>query len=608
MIRFPLFTLKIAVVRLRESRIYICRGRRRRDLSRPWRLVLSIVIISMFLSCSPADPDQAFEKHADDFIEDYLQMYPETATRLGDHRYDHRLNDYSLAGVREAVNLNDKYLVKLKKIDPANLSDVNRIDYQILIEKIEKSLFRLTVLKEHEWNPLIYNPGGAIYNLIARDSAPLKERLLNIQSRMENIPGMLNHARTNLYNPPKIFTETAVRRIKGTVTLLQDELTEFIIQVPEIEANFYPVRNLAVTSLQEYIAWLENDLLPRSQGDFRLGEEKFRQKLRYTLESDISLEEILERAQKDLVTTQDEIYLTALEIYRRDHPKVKASDDLQNKKKLTQKVLDKLADSHPNNETIVSCIEKCLQETREFTIAQDFVTVPDEPISIIVMPEFQRGVASAYCDSPGPLEKDKQTFFAISPAPADWPEERVISTYREDNDYMLHDLTIHEAMPGHYLQLAHGNKFRAPTMIRAIFKSGTFIEGWATYAEQLMVEHGYGGLEVKMQQLKMHLRVVVNAIIDQKIHTAGMTEQEAIDLMIDEGFQEEGEAAGKWRRACLTSTQLTTYFVGNLEMNEIRRSYEEGNEGKIDLKKFHDRVLSYGSPPFKHLRELLNLN
>ncbi len=225
----------------------------------------------------------------------------------------------------------------------------------------------------------------------------------------------------------------------------------------------------------------------------------------------------------------------------------------------------------------------------------------------MVMPEFARGVAVAYCDSSGPLEKKPETFYCISPTPADWTAERAESFFREYNDYMLQDLTVHEAMPGHYLQLAHGNQFQAPTKIRVIYGSGTFVEGWATYTEQVMVETGYGGPEVKMQQLKMRLRLIINSILDQKIHTAGMTEKQAMELMMNEGFQEDGEAAGKWKRACLSSTQLSTYFVGNLELNGIRQAYQAKNPGPLDMQKMHDLMLSFGSPAPKYVKRLMGL-
>jgi len=235
------------------------------------------------------------------------------------------------------------------------------------------------------------------------------------------------------------------------------------------------------------------------------------------------------------------------------------------------------------------------------------VTLPTEPVKVIVMPEFKRGVAVAYTDPVGPLERNGETFYAISPTPSNWTPTRSESFFREYNDYMLEDVTVHEAMPGHYLQLAHSNQFKAPTKVRAIFRSGAFAEGWAVYAEQLMAEHGFGGPEVHMQQLKMRLRTIINAIIDQKIHTAGMTESQAMNFMMNEGFQEEGEAAGKWRRAELTSTQLSNYFVGVTEVNDIRRAYEAKAGGHVDYKRMHDAMLSYGTPAPKYVREMMGL-
>ena len=233
--------------------------------------------------------------------------------------------------------------------------------------------------------------------------------------------------------------------------------------------------------------------------------------------------------------------------------------------------------------------------------------MPDKPLDVIVMPEFKRGQGIAYCDSPGPLEENGETFYAIEPTPASWSKERKDSFFREYNNYMLRDLTVHEATPGHYLQLMHANQFRGPTLVRAIFRSGTFIEGWAVYSEQFMAEAGYGGPEVKMQQLKMRLRVICNAILDQSIHTANMSEQEALDLMMKEGFQQEGEAVAKWKRARLQSTQLSTYFVGAAEHLDLRDRAKKKLGDKFDLKKYNDQALSFGSPPAKYVRELMGL-
>jgi uncharacterized protein (DUF885 family) len=221
------------------------------------------------------------------------------------------------------------------------------------------------------------------------------------------------------------------------------------------------------------------------------------------------------------------------------------------------------------------------------------------------MPEFQRGVAVATCAAPGPFEKHGQTFLNISPPPASWNAGQVDSFFREYNDFMLKDLVVHEGMPGHFLQLAHANAFAAPTMVRALFRSGPFVEGWATYAENLMADQGFGELEVRMQQLKMWLRVVINAQLDIGIHAHGMTEQAAMDLMMNDGYQERSEAAGKWRRAQLSSTQLCTYFVGATEIAEFRAGYEKKHGTITNQKAFHDRMRSFGSPPPRYLSQLM---
>jgi uncharacterized protein (DUF885 family) len=309
----------------------------------------------------------------------------------------------------------------------------------------------------------------------------------------------------------------------------------------------------------------------------------------------------------DLKATQDKMFQIALPFYKKLHPEIDFRLVRLNPKTVIKEVLDKLAEDRPTNETIVSQANEDLKEATEFVRQKKLMTVPSEPVKVIEMPEFARGTAVAYFDSAGPFEEKNETFFTISPTPADWSAQRKESFYKEYNDYMLKNLTVHEAMPGHYLQIMHSNKFKAPTMIRSLFRSGVFTEGWAVYAEQLMAENDFGGDEVEMQQLKMKLRVIINAIIDQKIHTDGMTEKEAVDFMMNEGFQEEGEAVGKWRRAQLSSTQLSTYYVGSIEVFDIRRAYEAKHKGKVNMLEMHDAMLSFGSPAPKYVREMLGL-
>ncbi|HMJ07197.1 MAG TPA: DUF885 domain-containing protein, partial [Chthoniobacterales bacterium] len=404
----------------------------------------------------------------------------------------------------------------------------------------------------------------------------------------------------------KIYTETAIEQTQGAISFVRLGLAPVLDRAPQMKKDLAPLQEKTAVALEAYKKWLEEDLLPRSDGDFRLGAEKFRKKLRFSLASDLSMEEIMKRAQADLAATQTAIYQTALPLYKKSFPEADAKT-LADKKKVTTAVLDKLAEEHPNDDTIVGYAQKVLREATDFTKAKDLVTVYDKPLQVIVMPEFKRGQGIAYCDSPGPLEQNGETFFAIEPTPSDWSKERKASFFREYNDYMVHDLTVHEAMPGHFLQLAHANRFKSPTLVRAIFQSGPFIEGWAVYMEQVMAEAGFGGPEVKMEQLKMRLRVICNAILDQSIHTGNMTEKEALDLMEQEGFQQEGEAVAKWKRARLSSTQLSTYFVGVTEHLDLRERAKKKDGDKFELKKYNDTVLSFGSPPAKYVAELMGL-
>ncbi len=266
--------------------------------------------------------------------------------------------------------------------------------------------------------------------------------------------------------------------------------------------------------------------------------------------------------------------------------------------------LDRLAAEHPDNTTIVDLAKLTLAEATEFVRERELVSLVDDPCVIMEMPEFARGVAVAYCDPPGPLETgDLPTFYCIAPTPSGWPAERVESFYREYNNHLIRNLSVHEAMPGHFLQQAHSRRFHGSTRARALGFSGPFVEGWAVYAEEVMVEHGFGGLPLRAQQLKMQLRSSINAILDQLVHCEGLSEADAMALMLEKGYQEEGEAAGKWRRALLTSTQLSTYFVGYTEVAAIGRARPAG----ASLRDWHDEMLAHGSPAPRHVRTLLNL-
>jgi hypothetical protein len=347
-----------------------------------------------------------------------------------------------------------------------------------------------------------------------------------------------------------------------------------------------------VAALGEFTTWL-TDRLDGAASDPRLGRRLWEAKLWHTLDTELGAAALLDRAHRHLDHLSSEIRAAAGEFLGVRDP----GDET------VRTALDRLAADHPSNDTVVALATTALREAQDFVAQHDLVTLVDDALAVQEMPEFARGMAVAYCDAVGPLETaDIPTFFAIAPTPADWSAERTASFYREYNNYMLRNLTVHEAMPGHYLQLAHSRRFRGSTPARGLCESGTFIEGWAVYGEELMSEHGFGGGPVRLQRLKSHLRMTINAILDQAVHCDGMSEAEAMDLMLRRGFQEEGEAAGKWRRAQLSSAQLSTYFVGYTEVSEIAASRPAG----ASVREWHDAMLSHGSPAPRHLAALLS--
>src|SRR5436309_1561622 len=574
------------------------------------KIVLGIaLLLSLSIFNTSANPqDETFQKVAHDYIEQYLQANPEDATELGDHRFDGQLTDYSVKARAKELATQKAFRDKLSAIDGSQLASANNVDFRILKENIDYKIFQAEELKEPDWNPLVYmqSLANSLYLLVARDFASPEKRIPNLRQRMEGIPRVIAQAKANLQHPPRIHTETAIEQTQGAINLVREGLAPLLDQAPQMKKELASLQEKTAAALGDYKKWLQNDLLPRSDGNFRLGAEKYRKKLRFALASDLSMEEIMERAHTDLRQTQTAIYETALPLYKKYFP---TADDkaLADKHKVTAAVLDKLAEQHHDDATVVSYAQKILGEATDFVKQHNLVTIPSVPLDVIAMPEFKRGVAIAYCDSPGPLDKNGKTFFAVAPTPKDWSKERKESFFREYNNYMIRDLTVHEAMPGHYLQLAHANEFRAPTLVRAIFRSGTFIEGWAVYCEQMMAEQAYGRPEVKMQQLKMRLRAIANAILDQSIHAGTMTEQQAMDLMTKEAFQQEGEAVAKWKRARLSSAQLSTYFVGVAEHLDLRDRTKARDGTAFNLKNYNDTVISFGSPPAKYVRELMGL-
>ena len=553
--------------------------------------------------------DAEFARLAREYLDDRAERHPDAATGLGDHRFDARLPDPSaqaLAAERRAL---DSWAARLAGLDRAALSAEHQVDAAMMADGIARRVFELDDLREHTWNPLLANPGKTIYQLLARDFAPLPDRLGSVAGRLAAIPGVLAEARRQLGRMPRVHLETAIGQFDGAIALVSDGIDAALEgegATPPSADRLAQVRPAALEALTGHRAWLSAKLAEAdSNGGFadpRIGPELFARKLSLTLSAAADADAILARAEADLDRVSEQITELAAHITGQIAGAAGPG--------VVPQVLGRLAEDVPDDATILEFCRAALAAQTAFVADRRLITVYDDPIELIAMPEIDRGVAVAYCDSPGPLEPAPQpTFIAVSPTPADWPAERVASFYREYNRHMVHDLMVHEAMPGHYLQLQHSRRFTgSDTAIRAALRSGSFTEGWAVYAERVMAEQGYPGegdpRAVRMQQLKMQLRMTINAILDARIHAHGMTEAEAMALMADRGHQEEGEAAGKWRRAQLTSAQLSTYYVGYSEISDLAADLRAAGPGQTD-QQVHDRMLAHGSPPVRLLRTLI---
>ena len=549
--------------------------------------------------------DRDFVRLAGDYLDDRAERHPVLATGLGDHRFDDRLPDPTAAALADERRALDRWVAGLDALDAGSLSAEHRVDAAIMADSVARRIFELDELREHTWNPLPANPGKAIYLLLARDFAPLPDRLASVAARLAEIPRTLAEARRQLGPMPRVHLETAIGQFDGTIALVSKEIDAALEDAPASAPRIAGVRPAALEALTEHRAWLGarlDEATPGPDGDRdpRIGPERFARKLSLNLSAAADADAILARAQADLDLVSEQIAELAAEL----------AGPGSSGPGVVRRVLDRLAEDVPDAATILGFCRAALTAQTAFVTERRLISVFDDPVEVIAMPEIDRGVSIAYCDSPGPLESAPlPTFIAVSPAPADWPAQRVASFYREYNRHMVHDLMVHEAMPGHYLQLQHSRRFAGSgTALRAVLRSGAFTEGWAVYAERIMAEQGYPGdgdpRTVRMQQLKMQLRTIINAILDARIHGHGMTEAEAMALMTERGHQEEGEAAGKWRRALLTSAQLSTYYVGYTEVSDLSGDLRAADPGLAD-REVHDRMLAHGSPPARLLRTLV---
>ena len=546
------------------------------------------------------------------YLEGRDRINPTDATTLGDHRFDAELPDMSAAGRAAELRFLKTMLAELGRIDRAQLGRDDQVDAALLDNALRYAIWRSEALQDWAWDPQIYqaNVGGALYGLAARDFAPWPVRLRAATLRMEKMPALLAQMRAGLVpaRVPEIFATTVAKQTMGTLDVAQSMLAPHADTLPPAERTRFDAALAGLkTALTEHQRWLDGTLVPQAKGDFRLGAARYDRKLAFALVSPLGRAEIKARATAALAATRAQMYAIARTVLtgRADAPALPEHPSDAQQQAAIEAALELSYARRPARDGMIEAARAALASGTAFVRARDLVTLPTAPVKMSEVPKFMQGVAVAYCDPPGVLDKGLDTFFMVSPIPAEWSDAQATSFLREYNDYMIQDLSVHEAMPGHYLQLAHAN--RNPSTLRAVLASGSFIEGWAVYAEGMMADEFYLGGDplFRLTVLKMRLRSITNALLDIGIHTEGLTREQAMTMMTRGAFQQEREAAGKWIRAQLGSTQLPTYFVGYSEHMELRAAARRRAGAGFSLKAYNDAVISHGSPPVRYVRALM---
>jgi uncharacterized protein (DUF885 family) len=542
------------------------------------------------------------------YLDEEMKHRPSYATALGDHRFDHLLDDLSPRAQKAADERAKRALDGLKAaVTYAKLTRSGQIDFEILEHELKKSLWISEHERPYERDPRVYNEAitGSVFTLLTQSTAPKERNIQNAAARIAFVPRVVAAAKASLKDPPKIWVEVAIQQNKGAISFYEKGI--FDITGETQGGELHTACRKALPSLHEYQEFLEKHLLPRAKGEWRLGRDLFYEKLVMELDAGLTADEVLKDAEAEATRVEREMAFVSKQLWSRYFPKQPVPpDDPAGRQELVRKVIAAVSNEHGRVDDLVKDAVTTVARVKKFIVDHDIVRLPEpDRCKVIEMPEFQRGFSVAYLNPAPALDPTANSHYAVSPPPRDWDARRVESYLQEYNRHMLQILTIHEGYPGHYVQLDFGNRY--PSEVRRVLYSGVFAEGWAVYTEQMMLDQGYGDgdLALRLSQLKFYLRTVLNALLDHRMHCENLSDAEAESLLMDRGFQSEGEALGKIQRSKLSSTQLSTYFVGRMAFYRLRQSVEREQGDKFNLGRYHEAVLSHGTLPVKYLPELV---
>jgi uncharacterized protein (DUF885 family) len=548
-----------------------------------------------------------FNKYSQQFIDELWALSPTWALYSGKHVNDGYLDIPNQASRDKTLQFVKQQQAALAQFDPQLLSANELIDYKLLSNLVESMQWEITRFKGWQWDPSNYNVAGGFAQIINEDFAPLDERLGSVIARLENVPAYYEAARQNISEPTLEHTQLAIMQNQGAFSVLSAELAQQVTDSglsAEQKALFTQRFDAATAAIKQHIEWLtalETKLTENGGRDFRIGETLYEEKFAFDIQSGMTAKQLYDKAVADKNHVQQEMAKITDTIWSKYIDTPKPDDERQ----AIRQLIDVLSTKHVKRENFVAEVRKQIPELIKFVNDKQLVTLdPNKPLIVRETPEYMRGFAGASISAPGPYDKGGNTYYNVSPLD-DMSDESAESYLREYNHWILQVLNIHEAIPGHYTQLVFSNQ--SPSLVKSLFGNGAMIEGWAVYTERMMLEEGYGNFEPEMWLMyyKWNLRVICNTILDYSIQVNGMGEQEVIDLLENEAFQQRAEAEGKWRRATLSQVQLTSYYAGYREIYDFREQLKAKQGENFDLKQFHEQFLSYGSAPVKFIKQLM---
>lgn len=574
------------------------------------KLFVSIFAISLLFSCNKSTKsnedkalDGKFDKYKDGFVTSLWKINPGWASGVGYHKYDSILSIPDANEEKIQLEFVNAQLDSLKQYKIENLSDNNKTDFQMIKNQLEATIFSIKELKSSEWNPSEYNVCGAFAEILNGKYDSLEVRLRAFNAKLNNVPAYYEAAKKNIKNPTVEHTELAIAQNLGGSSVFDADLATALQQSKLSDAEKKEITDkakIAKKAIADYADWLKKtpNKTPRS---FRLGADLYAKKFNFDIQSSYTADEIFKVANDHKKDLHDKMFVLADKLWA----KYKGNEAKPtNKLELIKQVIDKISLQHTTPEKFQSEIEKQIPELTAYVKAKDLLYIdPSKPLVVRKEPAYMAGVAGASISAPGPYDKNANTYYNVGSL-AGWTAENAESYLREYNDYILQILNIHEAVPGHYTQLVYSNQ--SPSIIKSILGNGAMVEGWAVYAEKMMLESGYKNSdEMWLMYYKWNLRATCNTILDISVHTKNMSKEAAIDLLTKEAFQQQAEADGKWKRVTLSQVQLCSYFTGYTEIYNLREELKKKEGDKFNLKKFHEKFLSFGSAPVKYIKELM---